>query len=149
MPAWRGRALDTTYVLRRQDEVWEIATENGEVVVYIEKETLAGYVDICKSVGDELLVTGWAADVSAGQPAESVVFFVGERAVGFAVPDYARPDVAVALDNPELARTGFEATLHSRPGSDETLRVVAVRGDIGTELQVQLRSVTGSGLVAT
>ncbi len=86
---------------------------------------------------------------SAGQPAESVVFFIGERAVRFAVPDYARPDVVVALDNPELARTGFEATLHSRPGSDETLRVVAVRGDIGTELQVQLRSVTGSGLVAT
>ena len=135
MPAWRGRALDTTYFLRRPDGVWEIATENGEVVAHIEKEALAGYVDICKSVGDELWVTGWAADVSAGQPAEWVVFFVGERAVGFAAPDHARPDVADALDNPGLERTGFEATLHSRPGSDETLRVVAVRGDIGTELQ--------------
>jgi capsular polysaccharide biosynthesis protein len=53
-------------------------------------------------------VRGWAADPAAGTVADRVAVSWNGRALGSAVPDRARPDVARALGNGRLERSGFE-----------------------------------------
>ncbi len=60
---------------------------------------------------DSVVITGWAADRAAGAPADGVFLAVGAaRPVAL---DYgsSRPDVAAALGNPTLERTGFSGRI--------------------------------------
>jgi len=59
-------------------------------------------------------VRGWAADVRSGTPAREIVVTSGGRVIMHLPPNTDRPDVARALGNSRLERSGFQFVI---PGS--------------------------------
>ncbi len=93
--------------------------------------------------GPSYQIAGWAADLGAGGGTgvrQIVVFLNGPsgsgRLLGWARYGLPRPDVATALNAPELARSGFELTwsvadmpLQAEPVREHTLYVYVETAD--------------------
>lgn len=72
----------------------------------------AGYVDTTDAPrnglpGDGRLISGWAIDLVARTPALEVWVVVGDAAYGRAAVEGSRDDVAKALNDPTLVKTGW------------------------------------------
>jgi hypothetical protein len=78
------------------------------------------------------VLSGWAIDAVANQPALGVLAVIDGRQTVVAKYGTARPDVASALAQPAFAQTGFEAHLERldlAPGMHNvTLAIIAVDG---------------------
>ncbi len=79
--------------------------------------------------GDNLLVTGWAADYQDGAPVKQVQVLIDGTAVGNAVLGIARPDVATAYKNPAWTNSGWSFTYSSTGLATGTHTVTAVATD--------------------
>ena len=94
---------------------------------------VTGWVDRITLVGNRIVVSGWAADIANGQPAERVLIFtVGEPLADFR-PNLPRSDVAHSLKIKDALNFGFEAVLPENAASD-ALKAFAVSrdGKVGT-----------------
>jgi hypothetical protein len=108
--------------------------ESGKNVVRIERGALRGEVHT-ETRGENVVLTGWAGDVRARRPVDSLVLFVDGRSVATWPPSFTGKRIfrryAVPLN-------GFRYELPSRAlpeaGEARRLRVFAIRGKIATEL---------------
>lgn len=73
---------------------------------------LVGNVDRVHTLQDGTpAVSGWAADVPAHEPAAAILVMVDGRAAAVGITGTERPDVAAALGEPRLGRSGFAIPL--------------------------------------
>ncbi len=93
--------------LRSQEPLFSLdtITVNGRAAVETPEKSI-----VIRS-GDEVSVAGWAADGVEGEPANAVFAAIGEQAPSIVRGGGERPDVAEALGNPKLSRTGFNGKL--------------------------------------
>ena len=79
---------------------------------------------------DDVSVSGWAADRIAGVPANGIFVAVGSGKPVALQYGGARPDVAKALGNPKLEKTGFAGKLPSQvlPSGTQPVRFFVVDG---------------------
>lgn len=88
---------------------------------------IGGYIDRVEAEGPDVVIVGWAADLEGRANALRVAVTDGNTEIAAARPDRERPDVAAALENSALLRSGFVLrvpveALTGRPG----LRFLAV-----------------------
>jgi hypothetical protein len=81
--------------------------------------------------------SGWAAQGSANRRVDTLVVFVGDRAVYVGRAENLKPHAI--LGQPELGKTGFEfelpPSLLPSPGGGQRVRVFALRGSTASELR--------------
>ena len=70
--------------------------------------------------GDSVSVAGWAADGAEGELANAVFVALGTQRPSVLRGGGERPDVAAALGNPKLSRTGFSGKLATSNLSEGT-----------------------------
>ncbi len=73
-----------------------------------------------------VVVSGWAGDVSSGEPARKVIATLNGRIVGESAPDIDRPDVPAAGFPAGFLRSGFSLSLASWANAPRGLRLFAV-----------------------
>ncbi len=98
----------------------------------VEPNALQGEIDL-----KGLQAKGWAADLSAGKPADRLLIFRGNEFLFSTTLWVPRPAIARREKNDDLARCGFRFTLPSTFTSDSgdlSPRFFAVRGDRASEI---------------
>src|SRR5438445_10793463 len=73
-----------------------------------------GWIETAPAViteGSMLPVEGWAADAEDGAPVTRVTISVDGNAAGEASVGFPRPDIAIALRNPQLLTTGWKFSI--------------------------------------
>ena len=108
--------------------------ESGDETLRIEPRALRGEVH-AETRGENIVVTGWAGDVQARRPVDSLVLFVDGHSVATWPPSFTGKKIfrryAVPLN-------GFRYELPSRTlpeaGQARRVRVFAIRGNTATEL---------------
>ena len=89
-----------------------IATPGGQMVPIV-PGAVGGNVDRGIHRADVAAIGGWAADLRAWQPAESILVLVNGEVVRLVRPHLERPDVASHFGKPDLVNSGF--LLHMPP----------------------------------
>ena len=110
------------YRLVRRGGRDEIATPAGRTLPV---SPGGGFVDYGYVRRGTLVLTGWAADVPTGVPAQSVLVYADGRLVFAGPPAFARPDVAVAVGKPALTHAGYAVLIPERE-----VRVNRARRDV-------------------
>jgi hypothetical protein len=90
----------------------------------IARGAVAGNVEQVIKNGGAANVTGWAADVGAGAPADRVLVFSHGRLLGWTHPLISRFDVAALYKNPALLFSGFSVFVAAK--DVDALTVVAL-----------------------
>ena len=91
---------------------------------------IAAFLDVVERKGEKVLFFGWAADLGAAQPADSILLFVNGRNVHKGSTGLPRPDVARAFFDQSLIASGFVFEVDSRLfDAQSQVRVFAVRGE--------------------
>jgi len=89
---------------------------------------LAGHVDDCRRVGDQIGLAGWAADLGASSPPR-VQVFSGARCLAECVPTVERPDIAKQLGSDAFSRAGWWCRIAAGAvGSDDWITIRIARG---------------------
>ena len=108
--------------------------ESGKNVVRIERGALRGRVRL-EARGENVVLTGWAGDVRARRPVDSLVLFVDGRSVATWPPSFTGKRIFRRYGVP---RNGFVRELPGRllpeQGEARRVRVFAIRGNVATEL---------------
>jgi hypothetical protein len=97
--------------------------------------------------GSPFQVSGWVVDTTAQgwSGIDDVQVMLGNTTLGHLTLGQSRPDVAVALNNPYFANSGFSGTISSGlPAGNQTLTVVAHTPDKGSWSKQVPVVVTGS-----
>ncbi len=89
---------------------------------------LTGHVDSSEVVDDHPRISGWAANLNEGRPADSILFFSGGRFIGAVKLTVHRPDVASRNGRPGLRVSGYGVELPAAVGEAGSLRIFAVEG---------------------
>ena len=114
-----------------------IATPGGQMVPIV-PGAVGGNVDRGIHRADVAAIGGWAADLRAWQPAESILVLVNGEVVRLVRPHLERPDVASHFGKPDLVNSGF--LLHMPPETigdpaNAEVRVIALsRHGVASEL---------------
>ncbi len=96
---------------------------------------ITGYLDVVKEGGGIVFFLGWAADLKAGLPADSILVFVNRRSVYQGSTGLPRPDVVRVHYDQRLTGSGFVFEVDSSLISAEAhVRLFAVRGEQISEL---------------
>ena len=91
---------------------------------------LAAYLDVVEDRGESVLFLGWAADLKAAQPADSILIFVNQRNVHQGSTGFPRPDVVRVHFDQRLAGSGFAFEVDSDLfDAQAQVQVFAVRGE--------------------
>jgi hypothetical protein len=97
-----------------------------------------GFVNYAFEQDGRLVLRGWAADVSAGVPARTILVFANGKLVFAGPPNTTQPGVAHALGKPALARSGYSILVPDRDvranGARRHVRVIALAGGRALEL---------------
>jgi len=111
------------------------AIESGKKVVRIERGALRGEVHAL-TPGENIVIKGWAGDLRAHSPVDSLVLFVDGRSVATWPPSFTGQRI---FDRYGIRRNGFEYELPNRllpqPGHASRVRLFAIRGDMASELR--------------
>ncbi len=95
-----------------------------------------GRIEQCKILSSsELLLSGWAADLSRGGFVAEVQVWINLKILARTVPDIARPDVALAFNNKTLGTSGWQFV--APVTAKEQRIVVNVVNNLGTETFLQ------------
>ena len=114
-----------------------LATPGGQMVPIV-PGAVGGNVDRGIHRADVAAIGGWAADLRAWQPAESILVLVNGEVVRLVRPHLERPDVASHFGKPDLVNSGF--LLHMPPETigdpaNAEVRVIALsRHGVASEL---------------
>lgn len=92
----------------------------------------------------QVILTGWAGDLRAGDPAREVLATVRGRIVGRSTPNIDRPDVVAAGYPAGFLRTGFRLAIPTWANSSKSLKVFAVGSD-GSVAQLANMNVPAQG----
>ena len=71
-------------------------------------KALKGHLGIAKAENENVVFSGWAADVKNSQLPDAIVIFVNGRFFYSGKCNLDRPDVAKAYTNPALRKSGFK-----------------------------------------
>ena len=127
------------YRLVRRGGRDEIATPAGRTLPV---SPGGGFVDYGYVRRGTLVLTGWAADVATGVPAQSVLVYADGRLVFAGPPAFARPDVAVAVGKPALTHAGYAVLIPEREvrvnRARRDVRIFALVGGHALEVQYPL-----------
>jgi len=108
--------------------------EVGEDVVRIEPGALRGEVRAL-TPGESVVLKGWAGDIRARRPVDSLVLFVDGRSVASWPPSYTLQRI---FDRYQFSTNGFEYELPRRllpkPGEARRVRLFAIRAEVASEL---------------
>ena len=100
----------------------------------IERGALRGDVHAL-TPGENIVFKGWAGDVRARRPVDSLALFVDGRSVATWPPSSTGKRI---FDRYGVPRNGFEYELPSRllpkPGQARRVRIFAIRGGVASEL---------------
>lgn len=98
---------------------------------------IQGYVESLEFEKDELVVGGWAADISNGRPVEQIVIALGVQMICVSHTHAKRPDVALAFKMPTSVECGFSLRITSARGwvFDAMPGVYAVAGGRAVKLK--------------
>jgi hypothetical protein len=115
-----------------------VAIERSDGVTFkLDPLALKGHVDVARVLDGRLLITGWALDPEAGQPADAVLFVTARGRI-FAVPTGVHRDgLAKAFDGAPVGDAGFQLLLPVERFPDDQpapLRAIAVRDGRATLL---------------
>ena len=126
-------ATTTTYQLAvtSGDRVEAISDSNGRRI-HVVPSAIEGEVDL-----KGLAAKGWAADLEAGQPADTLIVFRGSEFLFSTAVRMPRPAIAKREKNDNLIQCGFRFTLPSTFISDpggRSPRFFAVSGDRASEI---------------
>jgi hypothetical protein len=81
---------------------------------------------------EALTVRGWAVDPYARKPARLALVALGERIVGWATPQFSRPDIEQSLGSETFKQSGFQVEVPwnrlARPNGDRDLSSLRVYG---------------------
>ena len=106
-----------------------VVCRGGEAVA-AQPGQIAAYLDLVEDKGETVLFFGWAADLEASQPADTILVFVNGRNVHEGTTDLHRPDVVRVHFDQGLTTSGFVFEVDSDLfDSEAQVRVFAVRGD--------------------
>ncbi|MBW2031857.1 MAG: hypothetical protein JRJ31_22630 [Deltaproteobacteria bacterium] len=72
------------------------------------RSALEGHLDIARVENNQILLSGWAADVKNGQMPELIMIYVNSKLLYSAECNLERPDVSKAFSNPKLKKAGFK-----------------------------------------
>jgi hypothetical protein len=98
-----------------------------------------GFIDdVLFDSQDRYVLTGWAADLNAAQPAVSVHAFIGDKWKASCRPTMPRPDVAKIYANQNLTNVGFSLPLKLSDKSQ--LHTVALYAELHNGRFAKLRS---------
>jgi hypothetical protein len=86
---------------------------------------IAGYLEEVVPEGNQIIVSGWAADVLAKEPARAVHVFVGGRLWATCAPDISRPDVANAHGALAITQSGFKVIVDTALKSHDVVQAFA------------------------
>ena len=103
-----------------------------------------GFVEGLRRDGPALRLTGWAFDVRARRPVDTIVAFAGSRFLSAGQAALPRPDVAKGLKRASGARLGFRLEPAAAGVDPATVRVFALGQGVATELP-GLAAATGGG----
>lgn len=70
-------------------------------------EDIKGFLDNSKLDHEQLLISGWAIDVTNKKPVDGVIVFVNNVPTAWQVTYYPRPDIAKAFNNKAYRKSGF------------------------------------------
>jgi hypothetical protein len=85
---------------------------NGpEVLVEAGPKTIRGHIDRVSTLGNLFVFEGWAADIGAPQPAETLLIFAGEHLVTRVKPEFKRSDVVKVIQENGVLHSGFRAEI--------------------------------------
>jgi hypothetical protein len=108
---------------------------SGTDVIEVERGALQGEAHVL-TPGGNIVIEGWAGDVRARLPVDSLVLFVDGRSVASWQPSSTGQKI---FDRYGIKRNGFEYELPSRlvpkPGQARRVRVFAIRGGVASELR--------------
>ena len=112
--------------------------ETGDVFAEVVPGRISGGVDISVTSENEYRISGWAADLKEGLPAEEVLILRGDEVVFRSLVNVERPDVREAFAQPGILFSGFSFLLSddlvlSEEG-EARIRVVATRDGIASEI---------------
>ncbi|MEO8324353.1 MAG: sulfatase-like hydrolase/transferase [Nitrospirota bacterium] len=85
--------------------------DEHEILVETGSGVMRGGMSHVSSMGNMLVIQGWAADIENPEPAEAVLIFSGKDLVLRIAPGVARPDVVVAQKQEGLLFSGFRAVV--------------------------------------
>jgi hypothetical protein len=104
----------------------QVALTNGRLAGRVESSTVEGVA---------VRIQGWAADVQDRARVDRVLIFAGPRLLYAADTAAYRLDITGVSSVSGLQRIGFLAELPLRDVRDATLRAIAVRGALASELE--------------
>lgn len=125
-----GRA--STYALSKGGE--GLVLPSGREVPLVPGR-LAGRIETSTVEGAALRILGWAVDLREQARVDRVLIFSGTRLLYASDTTAYRWNIRGVSRVPGLQRVGFLAELPLRDVTGSKLRVVAVRGDVATELR--------------
>lgn len=115
-----GTAADLTIELHAPDgRVLELGPEGGRRI-QVDRVELGG--------SGSLRVVGWAADVGAKVPPETIYLFAGDQLLASGPPNLDNGNVVAWFGSEDLRRSGFDFTVTAVPDGAAQLTVVAEFG---------------------
>ena len=107
----------------------------GENAVPVRRGSMTAYLDVVERRGGKVLFLGWAADLQASRPADSILIFVNRRKVHQGGTGFSRPDVLRVHSDPGLSGSGFSFEVDAGAfGEQADVRVFAARGESISEV---------------
>lgn len=106
-------------------------------------KVLRGWVDSIEVKDRHIEISGWSADVKNSRLVDKVIVFVDGKSVTWTNTFLSRRSVSRVLNNDKLEMVGFKLSLPAnkvKSGSD--VRVIAVLGDIATELSYNIKVIS-------
>lgn len=100
---------------------------SDQAVIPILSQTVRGYVDKIEVRADQLVLAGWAADLTHAEPAARILIFENGKLIHTGAPNIDRPDVVRIHYTPALLHSGFEYVLPwRRSGQPPQLQIFGV-----------------------
>jgi hypothetical protein len=112
----------------------KIFSSNGDEII-VEPNKFGGWVDTLHQ-NNQVIISGWAADVIQGNLLDAVVIFIDDESVSVGNTNIARPDVSEKFDQDQILWSGYRFVLPIKILNDaKEVRVFAISNRIASELQ--------------
>jgi hypothetical protein len=135
----RGSSRSSTYVLSADRRSLILPTHKS---VRIRAGALAGEIESATVGGGIARIRGWAADIRHGAQVDRVLVFSGRRLVSSTATTIYRWELDAIKGKMKSLRVGFLSELSVSNSQAEQLRVLVVRGNAASELELPEPSVT-------
>ena len=99
---------NATYSLSKSSEGDDKTSSLKGTSIPVASSALKGHLDIAKVENENVVFSGWAADIKNSQLPEAIIIFLNGRFFYSGKCNLDRPDVAKAYTNPALRKSGFK-----------------------------------------